>query len=743
MLILFNLLKIYFEKHWFYKPLIIFFNIFSRKILFLHYLIINIGFSHNLTKRCIMLKNKGTIIILLIITISFLSLCDLSAGGRKKSEIARSGEVKGFDRSNMDTTVSPAVNFYEYANGNWLKNNPIPDEYSIWGTFNQLAEENYKILKKILEKAAKDKNAERGSNEQKIGDFYFTGMDSTQIEKDGYNPIKPELKKIAAIKSRQDLYKEIAELHKKGTPALFNFFGNADAKNSDMEIAQLAQGGLGLPDRDYYTHEDARSNDVRTKYVEHVAKMFILIGQDKELAEKNANIVMNIETRLAKASLTRVERRDPNKNYNKMTLAHLSEIDPGFEWKNYFKLVGMPNPGDINVGQPDFFKEVAVMINDVPLADWKVYLTWKVVDDAAAYLSSPFENENFEFNGKFMSGAKVMPERWKRVMQSVNRSLGEALGQLYVHETFPPEAKERAHKIVMNLLEAMGERIKALEWMSETTKKMALKKLASFTVKIGYPDKWRDYSKLNIKRDSYAANMMRASEFAVHRNLSKIGKPVDKTEWGMTPQTVNAYYSPSKNEIVFPAGILQPPFFNQQADDAINYGAMGAVIGHEISHGFDDQGRQFDAQGNLKDWWTKEDADKFKERAQKIIDQFNSFVPIDSMHINGSLTTGENIGDLGGLNVAFTAFKKTDEYKNNEIVDGFTPAQRFFLAWAQVWRNNIRPQALMLRLKTDPHSPGEYRVNGPLSNMPEFWKAFNVKEGDPMRNPPDKVVKIW
>ena len=651
--------------------------------------------------------------------------------------------VKGFDRSNMDTTVSPAVDFYQYVNGNWIKNNPIPDEYSIWATFTQLAEENNKVLKKILETAAANKDAKQGSNEQKIGDFYFTGMDTVQIEKDGYNPIKPDLKKVSEINSADDLNKVIAELHREGVSALFNFYSNADAKNSDMTIAELSQGGLGLPDRDYYTNDDARSKEVREKYLEHVAKMLMLIGQDSVTAGKNTQTIMNLETRLAKASMTRVERRDPNKTYNKTDLKNLVEANPGFEWNNYFELLGLPDPGDINVSQPGFFKEVSAMMNDVSLDDWKIYLTWKVVDNAAAFLSSDFENQNFEFFSKFLQGSKVLPERWKRVLRSINGGLGEALGELYVKETFPPEAKEKANKIVKNLLEAMGERINALEWMSDSTKIMAMKKLHSFTVKIGYPDKWRDYSKLEIKRDSYAANLLRASEFAIKRDLDKIGKPVDKTEWGMTPQTVNAYYNPSVNEIVFPAAILQPPFFNKDADDAINYGAMGAVIGHEVSHGFDDQGRQFDADGNLKDWWTKIDAERFKERAQKIIDQFDAYEPIDSMHINGSLTTGENIGDLGGLNVAFTAFTKTDEYKNGEKIDGFTPVQRFFLAWAQVWRNNIRPQALMLRLKTDPHSPGKYRVNGPLSNMPEFWKAFDVKEGDPMRNSPDKVVKIW
>lgn len=655
---------------------------------------------------------------------------------------AQDGEVKGLDRKNIDNSVSPAVDFFAYANGNWLKNNPIPDEYSRWGSFELLAEENYKVLREILESAAAN-NTPVGTNKQKIGDFYYTGMDTVQINKGGFNPIKPDLEMISGINSIDDVYKAIAYLHKSGTSALFNYFGSTDAKNSDMVISQLSQGGLSLPDRDYYTNEDTRSKAVRTEFVKHVTKMFELIGQSSTEAQNNANTVMNIETRLAKSSRTRVERRDPDKNYNKMSLIKLEEMTPGFNWNNYFSLVGMSDPGDINVGQPDFFKEVAVMMNDIPVADWKTYLSWKVVDNAASYLSSEFENEDFEFNGKFLSGSKTLPERWKRVMRTVNGNMGEALGQIYVEKTFPPEAKERANKIVHNLLDAMGERIKSLEWMSEETKKAALVKLGTFTVKIGYPDTWRDYSALEIKRDSYAANLARASEFARKRNFDKIGKPVDKKEWGMSPQTVNAYYNPTINEIVFPAAILQPPFFDQNADDAVNYGAMGGVIGHEISHGFDDQGRKFDAQGNLKDWWTKEDGERFKERAQKIIDQFNSFEAVDSMHVNGSLTTGENIGDLGGLNVAFTAFEKTDEYKNNEMIDGFMPAQRFFLSWAQVWRNNIRPQTLMLRLKTDPHSPGKFRVNGPLSNLPEFWEAFNVKDGDPMKNPPDKLVKIW
>lgn len=681
-----------------------------------------------------MLKPLSRFLTVALIVLSF---------GLSVNIYSQNNVVKGFDKSQMDLNIKPSVDFYDYAVGNWLKNNPIPDEYTRWGSFEVLAEENYQILKKILEDAASNKNAPYGSIEQKVGDFYFTGMDSAQIEKAGYEPIKPELNLVSNIKTIEDVYKVIPELYRKGISSMFRFYGSADEKNSEMVISQLSQGGLGLPDRDYYTNVDANSKEIQAKYVEHVAKMLMLIGQDKAAAEKNANTIMHIETRLAKASMTRVEQRDPDKTYHKMTLVNLNELTPGFDWKTFFVGVGLSEPGDINVAQPEFFKEVAVMMKDVSAADWKVYLSWKIVDDAASYLSSSFVNENFEFNDKFLNGAKVLPDRWKRVLRATNGVIGEALGQLFVKQTFPPEAKERANENVMHLLEAMGERIKGLDWMSESTKEKALNKLKTYTVKIGYPDKWKDYSSLEIKRDSYAANIIRGSEFAVKRNLDKIGKPVDKTEWGMTPQTVNAYYNPTRNEIVFPAAILQPPFFNQEADDAINYGGVGAVIGHEITHGFDDEGRKYDADGNLKDWWTKSDNDKFKERTEKIIAQYDAYVPVDSMHIDGKLTTGENIADLGGLTVAFTAFKKTDEFKNNEMIDGLTPSQRFFLSWAQVWKNNIRDKALMQRLKTDPHSPGQYRVIGPLSDMPEFWSAFDVKEGEPMRNPPDKVVKIW
>jgi len=670
-----------------------------------------------------------------LIVLAIFGLLNLQCSANKNDH--------GFDLNGMDKTANPTQDFYQYAVGNWVKNNPIPDEYSYWGSFSILAENNYKVLKEILESSASDTLAKKGSNIQKIGDFYASGMDSVKIEKLGFQPIEKQLKSIASIKSKSDLINAIAWGHKLGGSPVFNIYAAIDAKNSTAHIATLSQSGLGLPDRDYYTKKAKNSVETRKKYIEHITKIFKLLGYAEVASEKNAATIMSIETRLAKASMTRVERRDPHKTYNKMSLSEIKTLAPNLELDYYFEQLGFGTPTNFNVEQPEFFKEVNKMIKQVPISDWKVYLTWNFINRYAIYLSSNFDEANFEFFGKYLQGSKIQSARWKRVMRTINNYLGEALGQLYVEKTFPPDAKERAAKIVDNLKSAMKNRIENLEWMSDTTKSQALHKLSSFGVKIGYPDKWKDYSNLEIDRKSYIGNIIIGRIFSFKRNMEKLGKPIDKTEWGMTPQTVNAYYSPTRNEIVFPAAILQLPFFNQNADDAINYGAMGAVIGHEITHGFDDEGRKFDADGNLKDWWTKEDGERFDKRAQKIFDQFDSYFPIDSLHINGKLTAGENIADLGGLTVAYRAFKNTDQFKNNEMVNGFTPSQRFFFGWAQVWENNMRDQALRLRIQTDPHSPGKYRVLGPLSNMPEFWDAFGVKPGDNMRMTNDKLVKIW
>jgi len=648
-----------------------------------------------------------------------------------------------FDITSIDSTVSPADDFYKFATNGFTKNNPIPDDYSSWGTFEQLYEESYAILHTILEDTKLKTGSEKGSITQLVGDFYKAGMDTLKIESDGITPLNKELEMIDAIATKDDLIKTAAYLNTVGMSPFFSFYVGVDDKNSGFYAANIWQGGYGLPDVDYYRNDDERSVEVRTKYVEHIANMFVLAGKSIEDSKTIAEAIMSIETDLAKAGNRRVDNRDPNKVYNKTTISELGELAPDFDWDLYFNSIGWSNPDFVVVGQPNSVKEVGKIVGSYDLAQLKNYLTWNVLQINAYLLGSNFVNERFEFSGKFLNGSKALSDRWKRVLQNANGSIGDALGQLYVKEAFPPEAKQRARKIVDNLLVAMGESIRNLEWMSEETKQMALKKLDGFGVKIGYPDKWEDYSALDINDDTYLRNVLNANVLQHEKDMKKIGQPVEAYEWSMVPQMVNAYYSPTRNEIVFPAAILQPPFFNADADDAINYGAMGAVIGHEVTHGFDDSGRQYDVYGNINDWWTKEDGDKFTARADVLIKQFDAFNPIEDMHIDGTMTLGENIGDLGGLTVAFNALKKTEEFKKGELIDGFTPAQRFFLGWAQVWKNNMRDDYLKLLLKIDVHSPARYRINGPFPNMPEFVEAFGVKPGDGMWIAPEDRVKIW
>jgi putative endopeptidase len=649
---------------------------------------------------------------------------------------------KPIDLANFDASVKPNEDFYQYVNGGWLAINPIPADQSRWGSFSILLETNFAVLRGILEDAVAKPDAPKGGLVQKVGDFYFSGMDSASIEAKGASPLTDEMNRIAGMKDANDLQSEIAHLHTFSFNVPFALFVAQDAKKSTDVIAQLYQGGLGMPDRDYYTKEDENSKGLRDKYIIYATNMFKLLGDDAATADANANTVMGIETRLAKASMTRVQQRDPEATYHKMNTGELNSLAPNISWNKYFTDIGLPDPGSVNVGQPDFLKEVGVMMKEVPLQDWKTYLRWHLARDAADYLSSAFVNEKFNFSGRTLTGAREQRPRWKRVLQTVDGGIGEALGELYVEKAFSPQAKARALELVENLRSALRDRIKELDWMSEATKQQALRKLNAFAVKIGYPDKWRDYSTLEIDRGPYVLNVLRASVFEFNRNLKQIGKPVDRTEWGMTPPTVNAYYNPNLNEIVFPAGILQPPFFDANADDAVNYGGIGAVIGHEMTHGFDDQGRKFDADGNLKDWWTPEDAKNYQARSAMIEQQYDNYVAMDTLHVNGKLTLGENTADLGGLAVAYLALQKSfDKHPTPGLIDGFTPEQRFFLSWAQIWRANIRPEALRLRLNTDSHSPTRFRCIGPISNMKEFFQAFGAKEGDPMVRA--EKVKIW
>jgi putative endopeptidase len=663
------------------------------------------------------------------------------------------------DPKNMDTSVKPGDDFYMFANGGWIKNNPVPPEYSRWASFNELAEKNNDALKEIAEKAAggtapadasKDSKKAKGNEKtssadvQKVGDFYASGMNESAIDAAKAQPLEDEFKKIDAMKDRKDVLKEIGRFHTMGWRAFFIFLSGQDDKDSTKIIAQAYQGGLGLPDRDYYTKTDEASQKLRDQYVEHVTKMLTLAGTPADQAAKDAQKIMALETSLAKPARTRVELRDPQKNYNKMKLAELQTMMPDWNWSDFLKELKLTNPGDINVGQPDFFKAANEVFKTTAVEDWKAYLRWHAIREMAPLLSSDFVNENFRFYEATLRGTKQIKPRWKRVVTKEDEEIGEALGKLYVAEKFPPEAKARALEMVNNLKDALADRIKTLDWMDQPTKDQALKKLAAFTVKIGYPDKWRDYSNLKIDRTSYAQNVMRADMFEIDRQMKKIGKPVDRTEWGMTPPTVNAYYNPNMNEIVFPAGIMQPPFFDPKADDAVNYGGMGAVIGHEMTHGFDDQGRQYDGVGNLRDWWSKASADEYDKRRKVVVAQYSAVEPLPGMHINGELTQGENIADIGGVKIAFMAFKKAMAKKGPQpTIDGFTPEQRFFLGYAQIWRNNQRDEDLKLQINTNPHSPGKYRTMIPLSNFDEFQKAFNIPDGSAMARPASERVNIW
>ena len=650
-------------------------------------------------------------------------------------------DPKFIDPANMDPSVKPGDNFYRYANGGWLKKNPVPASKTSWGSFHVLREESTERLRTLLEDAAKNPKRDRLS--QMIGDFYRSGMDSAAIERKGYEPIKSELDRLANLNSKAQVLNEIATLRTKGVASpLFGMYVGPDRKNVNQYRVQVGQGGITLPDRDYYIKDDPRSMTIRKAYLNHLEKMFSLVGENAATASYNADAVLRIETALAKAQMSRVEMRDPYKTYNKFALKDLSAQTAGMNWTDLLAKMGVRSTDSILVTNPGFLKTADLLLSALPLQDWKAYLRWNVLKSAAPYLSTAFVNESFRLS-QVLTGQKEQTPRWQRISNLADQQLGELLGQLYVQRYFKGEAKTRMLEMVNNLQQTFAERIQGLDWMSEVTKKRALEKLNAFAKKIAYPDKWKDYQGVTISGDDFLGNLRGSSVWSYNYMINRLGTPVDRTDWSMTPPTINAYYNPVNNEIAFPAGILQFPFFDFGADDALIYGGIGSVIGHEMTHGFDDQGAQYAASGNLENWWSKEDEAKFKTKAAQVVEQYNAYTVLDTLHVNGKLTLGENIADIGGLSIAYAAFTKTKQFKEGKKIDGFTPAQRFFLSWAQIWRNNMLPEAQAQQILTDPHSPGVFRTNGAVVNIDGWYEAFNVQPGDGLYLAPEKRIRIW
>lgn len=671
-----------------------------------------------------------------VATLAFAMLT--SCAGQKEAK-----STSGIDLANMDTTVSAGTDFFRYACGGWNDAHPLTAEYSRYGTFDELFENSQKQLRELIEGLAAQKNNQAGSAAQKIGDLYNMAMDSVTLNKQGAEPVKAMLDKIAGMKDKSEIVPMMTEMAHIGIGTYFHSYVYADPKNSSLNIFQMGQGGINLGEKEYYLDTDSITQNIREQYKLYIGKLFQLAGFSEADAQQKVADVMELETAIAKVSRSATELRDPEANYHKMSFDELKKTIAGIDWDAYMKGLGIQAPAELNVEQVDPIQEVARLMNTLPLSKHVSYLEYNLLDAAASCLSDDFVAARFDFYGKVLSGRQVNQPRWKRAVNSVNGMLGELVGEMYVEKYFPAAAKERMVKLVKNLQTALGERIDAQEWMSDSTKIRAHEKLATFHVKVGYPDKWKDYSKLEIKNDSYWANVCRASEWGFNDMYSRIGKPVDKDEWLMTPQTVNAYYNPSTNEICFPAAILQPPFFNMEADDAANYGAIGVVIGHEMTHGFDDQGRQFDKDGNLTDWWAPGDADRFKERAQVMVDFFNKIEVLPGLQANGELTLGENLADHGGLNVAYLAFQNATKDAPLGVVDGFTPEQRFFLAYATLWAGNIRDEQIRVYTKSDTHSLGKWRVNGALPHIQAWYDAFHITPSDPLYVAPENRVNVW
>lgn len=680
--------------------------------------------------------------VLLIAALFACFSCDRPSTGASQPATAPSSQLVAINPADLDTSISPAADFYKYADDKWIASHPIPPDQTGWGTFQELQQRSQQQLKGIADELLAEPNNVNGYRQQ-VRDFYATATDAAKLNTEGARPLDPDLAAIAAMKTPADLVPVVTHLQLVGASPFFGVDISPDLKDSQKYAFYINQAGTLLPERGYYLNDDPDSRKIREAYREHIMRMFMLLGQAEPAATASADTVLRIETSLAEKQMTPVQLRDPEPQYNKMTTAKLAELAPAFDWTAYFRILGIPQIKEVIVAQPDFLKRMNQLIKETSPADLQTYLRWHLISTAAPRLSDPFVEESFRFFGQTLAGAKQLKPRWQRAVEAENSVLPEAIGRLYVEKYFSPQAKQHINRLVDNIMAAYAQRIQSLDWMGPETKAKALVKLKAVQRKLGYPDKWRDYSALTINRDSYVQNYFRARDFDMHYWLSKLFKPVDRTEWFMSPSTVNAYYNPTMNEIVFPAAILQPPFFNPNADDALNYGAIGAVIGHELTHGFDDQGRKFDAKGNMVNWWTPQDKERFEARTKKLVQQFDACVVMDDLHVNGQLTLGENIADLGGVTISFDAYHRSLGGKPAPVINGLSGDQRFFISYAFAWRDHRRPAVVRLLLRTDPHSPPRFRVDVPLSNLVGFYKAFDVKAGDAMYRAPGDRAEVW